>query len=141
MCTCHIKIYYNVTIVVPEDYEAVTSSVIQFDVGDIRVTHTIRIIQDQICETDPNEVFFSNIAFNSGVQPIIMIRQTAEIIIDDSAEPECSEISKHNTYVHSFSMSYCYVNISTMLFCVRMNVMKSHILHSCIFCSAPNRSN
>ena len=81
----------NVIIVAPDDYEAVASDVIQFNVGDVRVTYTIRINQDQICETNPNEVFFFDIVLNSGVQPIFVIRPTAEIIIDDSAEPDCSK--------------------------------------------------
>ena len=78
-------------IVAPDDYEAVAGSVIQFNVGDVRVTYTIRINQDQICETDPDEFFFSNIALNSGVQPIFVIQPTTEITIDDSAEAECSK--------------------------------------------------
>ena len=96
--------YHNVIIVAPDDYEAVTSSVIQFNVGDIRVTHTIRINQDHICETDPNEAFFSDIAFNTGMQPINVTRETATITIDDSAEPECSKchLFQHTVYYSMF---------------------------------------
>ena len=65
--------------------------------GDVRANHTIRINQDQICETDPDEFFFSNIALNSGMQPINVIQENATVTIDDSAELECSKISKHNT--------------------------------------------
>ena len=78
-------------IVAPDDYEAVASSIIQFNMGDVRIMYTIRINQDQICETDPDEVFFSDIVLNSGLQPIFVIQPTTEIIIDDSAEPECSK--------------------------------------------------
>ena len=96
ICKQHM-VYIFITmsyIVTPDDYTAVASDVIQFNVGDIRVTHTIRINQDQICETYPDEAFFSDIVLINGVQPIFMIRETATIIIDDSAEQECSKISK-----------------------------------------------
>ena len=51
---------------------------------------TRRVInQDDECETDPDENFFSNLVFDSGIQPITVIRPRAEIIIDDSNEQEC----------------------------------------------------
>ena len=107
---------------------------IQFNVGDVRVTHTIRINQDQVCETDPDEVFFSDIALGSGMQPIIVIRPTAEITIEDSAEPECSEISKHNTHVHSLHEKL--LDKSTLLFSIHGY---SHF--ALIFNPALNRSH
>ena len=51
--------------------------------------HTITIIQDNICEIDPNEQFFSDLSFISGLQPITINPARATVIIDDSAEPEC----------------------------------------------------
>ena len=84
-------VYTQCHIVAPDDYEAVASSIMQFNVGDVRIMYTIRINQDQVCETDPDEVFFSDIVLNSGVQPIFVIQPTTEITIDDSAEPECSK--------------------------------------------------
>ena len=60
-----------------------------FNRGDTQVCHTIDIIQDDICESDPNEQFFSDLAYVSGVLPITIDPSTAEVIIDDSAEPEC----------------------------------------------------
>ena len=41
----------------------------------------------------PNEEFFSNIALDSGVQPINLINPQATVTIDDSGEVECSEFA------------------------------------------------
>ena len=54
--------------------------------------HTILIGQDDICETDPDEFFFSNIIIVSGTQPIDVICPQATVIIDDSLEPECGKL-------------------------------------------------
>ena len=75
----------------PGDYEAVVNQMLQFNVGDVRVTHTITINQDIECENTPNEFFFSDLALVSGVEPINLIRPRAQIIIDDNLEPECSK--------------------------------------------------
>ena len=103
ICTCLIHIYmrYCYRTVSPDDYEAVVNELIQFNVGDVRVNHTIIINQDEICENDPDEFFFSDITFNSGMQPINVIRETATITIDDSIEPECSKshLFPLNTYI------------------------------------------
>ena len=64
----------------------------QFNVGDTFQTHTIMINDDMDCEDMPNEEFFSNIALNSGVQPINVINPQATVTIDDSGEDECSEL-------------------------------------------------
>ena len=77
----------------PGDYTAVVNQMLQFNVGDVRVTHTITINQDDECENPPNESFFSDLALVSGVQPINLIRPRAEVIIDDNLEPECSKCS------------------------------------------------
>ena len=71
------------------DYEEVIGEALVFNRGDTRVCHDIDILQDDICESDPNESFFSNLAFSSGMQPITVFPRTAEVIIDDTAEPEC----------------------------------------------------
>ena len=68
---------------------AVAGEELVFNRGDTRVCHTIDILQDSICESDPNEQFFSDLAYVSGVQPINIFPMTAEVIIDDTAEPEC----------------------------------------------------
>ena len=59
---------------------------ITFTTGQVRATHTITINQDDICENSPNENFF--VAINSDLPIVIVIRQRAEVIIDD---PECSK--------------------------------------------------
>ena len=99
MFDAHMHYCYHT--VSPDDYEAVVNQLIQFNMGDVRVMHTIRINQDEICETDPDEFFFSDITFNSGMQPINVIRETATITIDDSNEPECSKshLFPLNTYI------------------------------------------
>ena len=74
--------------VAPGDYGAVTNQIITFVENQMRATHTIIINQDDDCENDPNENFFSNIAFNSGTLPISVIRPRAEVIIDDTNESE-----------------------------------------------------
>ena len=67
------------------------NGILTFNLGDERVTHTIIIKQDDLCENDPYEDFFSNLALDSGVQPITVIRPRAQIIIDDTLEAECSK--------------------------------------------------
>ena len=69
----------------------VSTQPLQFNQGDVRSCHTITINQDNICENMPNENFFSNLTFDSGIQPISLIRERAQVIIDDDNEPECSK--------------------------------------------------
>jgi len=59
-----------------------------FNYGDTRVCHTLDILQDSTCEYPFNE-FFSDLAYVSGVQPITIAPPTAQVVIDDTAEPEC----------------------------------------------------
>ena len=80
----------------PGDYTA-DSGTIEFGIGDINKTHTVIINQDDICEIDPFESFFSNLALVSGVPVIDVIRPRAEVIIDDSMEPECG--MEHHYYI------------------------------------------
>ena len=58
-----------------------------FNRGDTRVCHTIDILQDNICKN--NEVFFSDLSYVSGEDPITIDLSTAEVTIDDTAEPKC----------------------------------------------------
>ena len=90
--------------VAPGDYGAVTNQIITFAEGQMRATHTIIINQDDDCENDPNENFFSNISLNSGQQPISVIRPRAEVIIDDSAEPECRKCHTHTMVIYLLFM-------------------------------------
>ena len=76
----------------PDDYGGVIGQLIQFNTGDTNQTHMILSEQDNICEIDPNEFFFSNITLVGGVQPIDVIQPLATVIIDDTMEPECSEL-------------------------------------------------
>ena len=65
--------------------------IVQFYTGDVTKTHTIIINDDDECEKDPNENFFSNIALDSGVPDITVIIPRAMVTIDDIAEPECGK--------------------------------------------------
>ena len=60
-----------------------------FNRGDTHICHTIDILQDNICEYPPNENFFPDLAYVSGMQPITIAPPTAQVVIDDSDEPEC----------------------------------------------------
>ena len=90
--TC-IYALFLFTIVAGADYVAVAGEELVFNRGDTRVCHTIDILQDNICESSPNEFFFSDLAYVSGMQPITISPPTAEVIIDDSDQPECGEYS------------------------------------------------
>ena len=65
--------------------------IVQFNTGDVTKTHTIIINDDDECEKDPNENFFSYIALDSGVPDITVIIPRAMVTIDDIAEPECGK--------------------------------------------------
>ena len=75
----------------PDDYEPVVEILLQFNAGDIRVNHTVKIIDDAICESCPIEVFFCNISLLND-DPLINISQDhARVMIVDSKELECSK--------------------------------------------------
>ena len=76
--------------VAPMDYTAVVGLVLDFQAGAGRVCHTVAINQDEMCE-EPAEDFLSDLAYESGTLPITVIRTPATIIINDSAELECSK--------------------------------------------------
>ena len=86
-----ILLYTN-CIVSPDDYGGVIGQLIQFNTGDTKQMHTIIIRQDDICEMDPDEFFFSNIILVSGTQPVDVICPQATVFIDDSLEPECGKL-------------------------------------------------
>ena len=63
-----------------------------FSPGDIRMCHTIDILPDEECEfLDENESFFSDLTLVSDIFDMSVDPATAEIIIDDSDEPECGK--------------------------------------------------
>ena len=78
------------TAVAGYDYVAVANEALVFNTGDMLVCHTITIIDDNECEIDPNEQFFSDLFFVSGSQPTID-PDRATVIINDTVEPECSK--------------------------------------------------
>ena len=77
----------SVNTVAGMDFQQGSRSLLMFDVGDTRVCHTVELVQDAICESF-NEYFFSDLTYLSGMQPITL-NPTTEVVIDDSAEPEC----------------------------------------------------
>lgn len=81
----------SATTVAGMDYQQRNGSLLTFSVGDTRACHTVELVQDVICESD-NEYFFSDLTYVSGMQPIT-INPTTEVVIDDSAEPECKSSS------------------------------------------------
>ena len=72
-----------------DDYIAVAGEELVFNRGDTRVCHTIYILRDTICEIDPNEHFFSDLSYVSGILPITISPPTAQVVIDDSMKVEC----------------------------------------------------
>ena len=83
--TCHVPHPVSTA-----DYDAVMGEPLQFNQGDERVCHIITINPDNECE-EPYEDFFSNLTLVSGVQPITVTQPRAQVIINDSMEPECSK--------------------------------------------------
>ena len=77
--------YHWSSSVAPDDYTAVVQ-VLQFSVGDSRECFTVDITQNDLCEN--NEDFFANLEFRSGIEPIIVAPERANVLID---EPECGE--------------------------------------------------
>ena len=63
---------------------------LMFGAGDSRVCHDVDIIDDNDCET-PYEDFFSNLEYDSGDMPIIITQPRTQVIINDTAEPECGK--------------------------------------------------
>ena len=60
--------------------------------GESRICHNITIVNDDECE-EPAEFFFSNLALGAvGDPPISLTNTPARITIDDTDEPECSEL-------------------------------------------------
>jgi hypothetical protein len=64
-----------------------------FGVGDLRVCHDVVINDDNECEIDPIEDFFSTLEYVSGDMPIFIAPETTRVIINDTAEPECAPIT------------------------------------------------
>ena len=88
-----------ITTVAGDDYEAVVGERLEFAPGETRICHIINILQDESCEFTPNEFFFSDLAYVSGVQPITIDPPTAQVVIDDSRETECSKYDWYHNYI------------------------------------------
>ena len=74
-----------------EDYTAVVGELLVFAQGQSRECHTVLITQDDICEIDRIEDFFSDLAYVSGIMPINIDPPRTRVIVDDTNEPECGK--------------------------------------------------
>ena len=83
--------YVPLLAVADGDYVPVDGEIIQFNAGDVTRTHRITINDDDECEENPNENFFSNIALDSGIPDITVTVPQATVTIDDSGELECGK--------------------------------------------------
>ena len=81
-------------IVSPDDYDEVTDVHLDFVVGQNRSCHVVNINDDDICESDSNENFYSNLVLGGGVLPIIVEPPQTQVVIDDTNEPECGKYDK-----------------------------------------------
>lgn len=59
----------------------------------------------------PNEKLFTNLSYDSGIQPIIVIPEPAQIIIDGSLEAECRKCYEYicaliNIQLHTDGLMY-----------------------------------
>ena len=79
----------NIPTVPGVDYTTVSGQQLPFPRGTRRVCHIVDILQDELCED--NENFFSILLLVSGEQPIMIDPPTAQVVIDDSHETECSK--------------------------------------------------
>ena len=74
----------------PDDYEPVIEKLLQFNAGQTRLNHTVKIVDDVICESCPTEVFFCNISLLNDDPRITINQDHARVMIADSVELECS---------------------------------------------------
>ena len=70
-----------------------------FNRGDTRVCHNVSIIDDNSCEIESVEDFFTLLQYVSGIEPISISPSQAHVIIDDSQEPECGELTHFKVLV------------------------------------------
>ena len=62
-----------------------------FEAGDVTQTHRMQINDDIECEDEPNEIYVSSIALNSGIPDIFVTVPRVRVTINDTAELECSK--------------------------------------------------
>ena len=82
-------------VVAGQDYVATSNERLMFSRGDTVMCHRIHIIDDDICEVNPAESFFSQLTYVSGILPIDVSPQVVEVIINDENEPECGMLLLH----------------------------------------------
>ena len=85
----------------PVDYDTITDVVLDFPLGESRVCFSININDDDACEVEPVQSFFSNLVLGSGVQPIDVNPSQAQVIIDDDDQPECGKFTASMSQVSS----------------------------------------
>lgn len=86
------------------DYEQKSVN-LDFSLGSVAECHTVTILQDINCEL-PAENFFADLSYVSGVQTINIIFPTTEVIIDESAEPECGKLHFFHKVFFYYSFTY-----------------------------------
>ena len=74
-----------------EDYVGVVDEPLVFTQGQRSACHRVIILQDDICEIDQIEDFFSNVAYISGIIPSVINQPRTRVIIYDTNEPECGK--------------------------------------------------
>ena len=80
----------NILTVPGDDYTvAPDQQQLEFPRGSRRACHNISILQDDMCER--NETFSSSLSLLSGMEPIIIDPSTAQVVIVDDRETECSK--------------------------------------------------
>ena len=74
------------------DYTAAVDEPLVFTQGQRSACHRVMITQDDICEINQIEDFFSNIAYVSGIIPSVINLPRTHVIINDTNEPECGKL-------------------------------------------------
>ena len=74
------------------DYIGIVDFELIFSAGDDQQCHNVNITDDDDCEKEANESFFSILSYASGKMPIVItLHIAARIEIGDTAEPECGK--------------------------------------------------
>lgn len=99
---------------------------IQFDRGSTVKTHDIIIRDDNKCEKDINETFFSNMeVFGDSSFINVSVPETA-ITIDDSNEGECGKPLLAIFPARDFLLKYLDKGTTTFFMCVTIEYTSNH---------------
>ena len=93
---------HTITAVADGDYVPVIDQIIQFNRGDIELTHSITTSSIQNCEYNPNVSFSSVISQERDSLGInVVVPQTQISIIDDSGQEVCGKYANYscNLYI------------------------------------------